>query len=69
MSCGSAKLSRAGRESARERLAMLASALFFNLAQKKLGRPEFWSGHDPTDPTGSAGPVIPWYLVSLSIKG
>ena len=20
--------------------------------------PEFWSGHDPTDPTGSAGPVL-----------
>ena len=29
---------------------------FFNLA-KKFGRPEFWSGHDLIDPTGSAGPV------------
>ena len=29
---------------------------FFNLAQKKLGRPEFRSGRDLTDPTGSAWP-------------
>ena len=32
---------------------------FFQFApEKKIGRPVFWSGHDPTDPTGSARPVV-----------